>query len=74
MTILASDKTGTITENRLTLNSVHAFPPYGEEDVIRLGCASFRSATQDPLDLAVIEGARDRKVELIGERLSSQAF
>jgi H+-transporting ATPase len=74
MTILASDKTGTITENRLTLNSVHAFPPYGDEDVVRLGAQASRSATQDPLDLAIIEGARNRNVDLIGERLSYKPF
>lgn len=74
MTILASDKTGTITENRLTLNAVHAYPPFREEDVIRLGALASRAATQDPLDLAIIEGARDRKIEFAGERLSYVPF
>jgi H+-transporting ATPase len=74
MTILASDKTGTITENRLALNAVHACPPYGEEDVIRLGAQASRSATQDPLDLAILEAARARKIELNGERLSYKPF
>lgn len=74
MTILASDKTGTITENRLTLNAVRAYPPCQEEDVIRLSAQASRSATQDPLDLAIIEGAQNRHIESAGERLSFTPF
>jgi len=74
MTILASDKTGTITENRLKLNAIRAYPPYREEDVIRFGAQASRAATQDPLDLAILEGAHDRQIELIGERLDFTPF
>lgn len=74
MTILASDKTGTITENRLRLNVVHAFSPYGEEDVIRFGAQASRAATQDPIDLAIIEGLHERQIEMIGERLDFTPF
>jgi H+-transporting ATPase len=74
MTILASDKTGTITENRLKLNVVRAYSPFREEDVIRFGAQASRAATQDPLDLAVIEGARDRQIKLVGERLDFTPF
>jgi H+-transporting ATPase len=74
MTILASDKTGTITENRLSLNTVHAYPPYQEEDVIRLGAEASRAATQDPLDLAILEAAKDRQIEPTGQRLDFTPF
>lgn len=74
MTILASDKTGTITENRLKLNAIRAYPPYGEEDVVRFGALASRAATQDPLDLAIIAGAHDRQIELAAERLSFTPF
>ncbi len=74
MTILASDKTGTITENRLKLNAVRPYPPYSEEDVIRLGAQASRAATQDPIDLAILSGAHDRHIELTGERLSFTPF
>jgi H+-transporting ATPase len=74
MTILASDKTGTITENRLKLNAIHAYPPYREEDVIRFGAQASRAATQDPLDLAILAGAHDRQIELVGERLDFTPF
>ncbi len=74
MTILASDKTGTITENRLSLNAVRAYSGFQEEDIIRLGVLASRSATQDPLDLAIIEGARNRQIDPAGERLSFTPF
>ena len=74
MTILASDKTGTITENSLKLNAIRAYPPYREEDVIRFGAQASRAATQDPLDLAILAGAQDRQIQLAGERLDFTPF
>lgn len=74
MTILASDKTGTITENRLSLNTVRTYQGFSEEDVIRLGSLASRSATQDPLDLAIIEGANNRQIDRSGDRLSFTPF
>ena len=62
MTVLASDKTGTITENRLKLNAVLPFSPYQEEDVIRWATLVSESATQDPLDLAILQAAHERKI------------
>jgi len=74
MTILTSDKTGTITENRLKLNAVRAYPPYQEEDVIRFGAQASRAATQDPLDLAILAGANDHNIVFVGERLDFTPF
>jgi H+-transporting ATPase len=74
MTVLASDKTGTITENRLTLNAVVAYPPFSEEDVIRLCALASRAATQDPLDTAIIEGAVERQIAFSAERVNFIPF
>ena len=74
MTILASIKTGTITENHLKLNAIRAYPPYQEVDVIQFGAQASRAATQDPLDLAIIEGAQDRQIDLVGKRLDFTPF
>lgn len=74
MTILATDKTGTITENRLSLSEVHAYPPFTEDDVVRFGALASRSATQDPLDLAILEGAHTRQIEITGERIQFMPF
>jgi H+-transporting ATPase len=63
MNVLASDKTGTITENRLSLGDVLAYPPNSDEDVIRWGALASSDATQDPLDVAILTAARERKLE-----------
>ena len=74
MSVLASDKTGTITENRLALSAVHSYVPYTEDDVVRWGVAASEGATQDPLDIAILNAARERKLESSGERLQFTPF
>ena len=74
MTTLACDKTGTITNNQLTLSAVVACAPFREADVVRLGAQASRSATQDPLDLAIIRGATDRNIAYIGKRVQFTPF
>jgi H+-transporting ATPase len=59
MDVLASDKTGTITENKLSL---FALRPYGAcSEAQLLGWAALASdhATQDPIDLAILAQAHD---------------
>jgi H+-transporting ATPase len=74
MTILASDKTGTITENRLKLDAVHSYPPYQESDVIRWGALVSEAAGQDPLDLAILQAASERGIDLSAERVHFTPF
>jgi H+-transporting ATPase len=62
MDVLASDKTGTITRNELSLAAVRARAPYSDEDVLRLAALACDEATQDPIDLAVLKSARERGV------------
>jgi H+-transporting ATPase len=68
MSVLTSDKTGTITENRLSLAEVHAYAPYSEADVLRWGVLASDEATQDPLDMAIRKAARERLVSVSAER------
>ncbi len=63
MEVLCSDKTGTITQNRLTLAAALPYHPYNEEQLLRLACYASDEATQDPIDLAILMGARDRRVD-----------
>jgi H+-transporting ATPase len=60
MEVLCSDKTGTITENRLAVGAVAPLPPHDETDVLAAALAASDVATQDPLDVAVaaVAGAR----------------
>lgn len=60
MNVLFTDKTGTITENRLTVATVSAFAPHGEDEVLRLAAVASDSATQDPIDLAILAFASER--------------
>ena len=60
MDVLCSDKTGTITENQLKVSGVKPYPPFKEEDTLRLAALASSDATQDPLDLAVLDEARSR--------------
>jgi H+-transporting ATPase len=60
MDVLVTDKTGTITENRITVAAVHAIAPVGEDEVLRLGALACDEATQDPIDLAILAAARAR--------------
>ena len=64
MSILASDKTGTLTENRLTLGAVHAYAPHSDEDVLLWGVLASEEATQDPLDMAILAAAREKGLKI----------
>jgi H+-transporting ATPase len=57
MDVLCTDKTGTITENRLTLATALPFAPAAQKDLLRLAALASDSATQDPIDLAILDAA-----------------
>ena len=68
MDLLCTDKTGTITENSL---SVVAVRPYGERreaDVLALAAAASDEATQDPIDLAILAAAQAAGAPAVGSR------
>lgn len=60
MDVLASDKTGTLTENRLTLAALKPYAPHSEEELLCLAALACDDATQDPIDLAILNAARSR--------------
>ncbi len=60
MDVLCSDKTGTITQNQLTLSAIYPYAPHVENDVLRLAAISSDEASQDPIDLAILTAARAR--------------
>ena len=63
MQVLCTDKTGTLTENKLEVAEVKAFPPYTDKDVIRLAVMASDEATQDPLDKAILEKAQLENID-----------
>lgn len=54
MDLLCSDKTGTITENRLTLSALRPYPPYTRDELMRFAAMACDESTQDPIDMAIL--------------------
>ncbi|MGB9760242.1 MAG: plasma-membrane proton-efflux P-type ATPase [Thermoproteota archaeon] len=60
MDVLCLDKTGTLTENRLAVEKVVAFAPATEDEVLSLAAQASNEATQNPIDIAIINAARKK--------------
>ena len=61
MDTLVSDKTGTLTENRLSLAAVVPLGEGADEAaVLRAAALASDDATQDPIDIALLQPARER--------------
>ena len=56
MDVLCSDKTGTLTQNRLTLGDPFAVAGTTPADVVASAALASRAEDQDPIDLAVLGG------------------
>jgi H+-transporting ATPase len=59
--VLCSDKTGTLTKSELTPGEPFVVENYRAEDVIIFGALASRAEDQDPIDLAVLSGIKDKK-------------
>jgi len=62
MDVLCSDKTGTLTQNQLSVNSVRPMPGFSEAHVLALASLASADGGQDPVDEA-IRGAAKQKSE-----------
>ncbi len=51
--VLCSDKTGTLTQNALTVTAVHAMPGFDESHVLGLAALASSDGGQDPVDAAI---------------------
>jgi H+-transporting ATPase len=59
--VLCADKTGTLTQNELTVTNVHAMPGFDEPHVLGWAALASSDGGQDPVD-AAIRGASAKKV------------
>ena len=57
--VLCSDKTGTLTQNKLTLGDPFCVSGVSPRDVILAASLASRAEGQDPIDLAVLGGLKD---------------
>ena len=73
MDVLCTDKTGTLTENRLSLTTIRAYPPHTSAEVLQLAALACDPATQDPFDLAILATANSQGASAV-ERLTFVPF
>ena len=66
MEVLCSDKTGTITQNRLAVVGLQPYAPYGEQDLLRFAMLASDAASQDPIDLAILAAAGSHHIDPAG--------
>lgn len=60
MDVLCIDKTGTITENHLSVANIAPLEGSVADDVLRLAALASDDATQDPIDIALLDAANAR--------------
>ncbi|MDT7900018.1 MAG: plasma-membrane proton-efflux P-type ATPase [Sulfolobales archaeon] len=63
MNVLASDKTGTITMNQLSVYDVIPINA-DKKEVLLYGALASSEASQDPIDIAIIEKAKEEGIKL----------
>jgi Ca2+-transporting ATPase len=82
VTVIATDKTGTLTSNRMVVDALHPEPGYEDEALLALSLANDADhATQagDPLERGLVEFARSRGADVEAlraayPRVSSRPF
>jgi len=60
--VLCADKTGTLTQNKLTVTSVHPMPGFDEAHVLALAALASSDGGQDPVDGAIRTAAASKTV------------
>jgi H+-transporting ATPase len=66
MDVLCADKTGTITQNKISVGAVTPFEGFQESEVLLFASLASREENQDPIDDAIIAEAK-KKNKLSGE-------
>jgi H+-transporting ATPase len=75
MDVLCTDKTGTITQNRLSVAQISPMNNQSAEAVLRMAALASNAATQDPIDLAILEAAQvQNAVDDVPKRLQFIPF
>ncbi len=62
MDVLCSDKTGTLTQNRLTLGKIEVFHARDDQEVLLVASLASKAEDQDAIDQAVLDGLSDQAI------------
>jgi H+-transporting ATPase len=71
LTTLCIDKTGTITQNKLSVQDIKADENNTLEDILRYGLLASVAANNDPIDMAFLQKAEDSKTDTSGYQQTS---
>jgi H+-transporting ATPase len=71
LTILCIDKTGTLTQNKLSVQDIVAAENYTTADVLRYGVLASVAANNDPIDMAFLQKAVYNKIDTLGYQQTS---
>jgi H+-transporting ATPase len=74
MDVLCSDKTGTLTQNELTLGEPFCLSGASADEVIGSAALASREEDQDPIDLAVLSGLKPEQSAAAARVLHFQPF
>ena len=66
LTTLCIDKTGTLTQNKLSVQDLKAAENFTTDDIIRYGVLASVAANNDPIDMAFLQKAADNKTDTSG--------
>jgi H+-transporting ATPase len=66
LTTLCIDKTGTITQNRLSIQDIEAAENFTNDDILRYGLLASVIANNDPIDMAFLQKTTDNKTDTSG--------
>lgn len=62
MDILCADKTGTITENKMTIAKIKPCPSFTENDVLQFAVLASSEESNDPIDDAILSKAQEKDI------------
>ena len=74
MDVLCSDKTGTLTQNSLTLGDPFAIEGVEVEELLQYAALASREEDHDPIDMAILKGLKDPESLKKYETLHFQPF